>query len=50
MTPVLRPAKAQQISSIFDLLYLLQYVTYFTGLLRQGFGRFLDFLILIFSL
>jgi hypothetical protein len=38
------------LAQIFQLLDLLQYVTFFFGLIRNGFTRILDILILIFSL
>jgi len=38
------------LAQIFQLLDLLQYATFFFGLIRQGFTRTLDILILLFSL
>ncbi len=44
------PAKAQQIGSFFDFLYILQYVQFFLSLIRNGFNRIIDTLIFVFTI
>lgn len=39
----------QQTPSLYDLIYLFQVGVWFISLIRQGFGRILDFLILFLS-
>ncbi|NUM54183.1 MAG: hypothetical protein HUU46_11110 [Candidatus Hydrogenedentes bacterium] len=45
-----RPAPAQQLPDLTNLLILAQILSLIGNALRNGVGRFLDFIILLFSL